>query len=98
LAIFAIDYNCKPSILKEHAAFLELRILASLTNKLVLILLSICILYEGFMRIFAPPNIQGFLIIVAAVIGLIVNFIGMRLLIEGKGDKGHSHVLYEMLL
>jgi Co/Zn/Cd efflux system component len=50
------------------------------------------------MRIFAPPNIQGFLIIVAAVIGLIVNFIGMWLLIEGKGDKGHSHVLYEMLL
>jgi cobalt-zinc-cadmium efflux system protein len=45
------------------------------------------------MRIFAPPEIQGFPIIVAAVVGLIVNFIGMRMLSEGKGLFGHSHGL-----
>jgi Co/Zn/Cd efflux system component len=41
------------------------------------------------------PHIQGFPIIVATVVGLTVNFSGMRLLNEGKGGKGHSHGLYE---
>ncbi len=95
LAIFAINYTRKPPTPERTYGFFRIEILASLTNSVVLILLSIYILYEGFMRIFAPPNIQGFPIIVAAVVGLIVNFIGMRLLNEGKGDKGHSHGLYE---
>lgn len=44
------------------------------------------------MRIFTPPTIQGFPIIVAASVGLIVNFIGMRLLDEEKGGSDHSHI------
>ena len=44
------------------------------------------------MRLFTPPTIQGFPIIVAASVGLIVNFIGMRLLDEEKGGSGHSHI------
>jgi cobalt-zinc-cadmium efflux system protein len=100
LALFAINYTRKSPTPERTYGFFRMEILASLTNSVVLILLSVYILYEGFMRIFAPPPIQGFPIMVAAVVGLIVNFIGMRLL-SGKGGRGgpaavaggHSHGL-----
>ena len=92
LALFAINYTRKPPTPERTYGFFRMEILASLTNSVVLILLSIYILYEGFVRIFAPPQIQGFPIIIAAAIGLVVNFIGMRLLSEGGG---HSHGLHE---
>ncbi len=91
LALFAINYTRKPPTPERTYGFFRMEILASLTNSVVLILLSIYILYEGFMRIFNPPVIQGFPIIIAAVVGLVVNFIGMRLLISGGGGGGHSH-------
>lgn len=93
LALFAINYTRKPPTPERTYGFFRMEILASLTNSIVLILLSVYILYEGFMRVFAPPVIQGFPIIIAAAVGLVVNFIGMRLLISGGG--GHSHGLHE---
>ncbi|MER5175889.1 MAG: cation diffusion facilitator family transporter [Candidatus Nitrosocosmicus sp.] len=93
LALFAINYTHKPPTPERTYGFFRMEILASLTNSVVLILLSIYILYEGLMRIFAPPVIQGFPIIIAAAVGLVVNFIGMRLL--SGGDGGHSHALHE---
>jgi cobalt-zinc-cadmium efflux system protein len=92
LALFAINYSRKLPTPERTYGFFRMEILASLTNSVILILLSVYIIYEGFMRIFAPPEIQGFPIIVAAIVGLIVNFIGMRMLSEGKGS-GHSHGL-----
>jgi cobalt-zinc-cadmium efflux system protein len=93
LALFAINYSRKLPTPERTYGFFRMEILASLTNSVILILLSVYIIYEGFMRIFAPPEIQGFPIIVAAIVGLIVNFIGMRMLSEGKGLFGHSHGL-----
>ncbi len=97
LALFAINYTRKPPTPERTYGFFRMEILASLTNSIVLILLSVYIMYEGLMRLFAPPQIQGAPIIVAAAVGLIVNFIGMRLLSEGKGGvaRGHSHGLHE---
>lgn len=93
LALFAINYTRKPPTPERTYGFFRMEILASLTNSVVLILLSIYILYEGLMRISAPPVIQGFPIIIAAAVGLVVNFIGMRLL--SGGDGRHSHGLHE---
>jgi cobalt-zinc-cadmium efflux system protein len=93
LALFAINYTRKSPTPERPYGFFRMEILASLPNSVVLILLSIYILYEGFMRVFAPPVIQGFPIVVAAAVGMVVNFIGMRLLISG-GKGGHSHGLH----
>src|SRR6185437_3819836 len=61
-------------------------------NSVVLVLLSVYILYEGFRRIFEPPEIQSLPIIIVAAIGLTVNFIGMRLLSSSEEQGGgHSH-------
>src|SRR6476660_144932 len=92
LALFAINYAKKPPTPERTYGFFRMEILASLANSIVLILISGYILYEGIMRIFDPPQIQGAPIIIAAAVGLVVNFIGMRLLSAEKGmGGGHSH-------
>ena len=92
LALLAINYARKPPTPERTYGFFRMEILASLANSIVLILLSGYILYEGIMRIFDPPQIQGAPIIVVAAVGLGVNFIGMRLLSAEKGmGGGHSH-------
>ena len=93
LALFAINYTRKPATPQRTYGFYRMEILASLVNSVVLVLLSVYILYEGFRRIFEPPEIQSLPIIIVAAIGLTVNFIGMRLLSssEEQGGGGHSH-------
>jgi len=90
LALFAINYTRRPATPQRTYGFYRLEILVSLVNSVVLILLSVYIIYEAARRIFEPPEIQGFPIIIAAIIGIVVNFIGMRLLSSGRGagEKG----------
>ena len=90
LALIAINYTRKPATSQRTYGFYRMEILASLVNSVVLVLLSIYILYEGFRRIFEPPEIQSFPIIIVAAVGLIMNFIGMRLL-SGGGGGGERH-------
>jgi len=85
LALFAVNYTRKPATPQRTYGFYRMEILASLVNSVVLVLLSVYILYEGFRRILEPPEIQSSPIIIVAVIGLIVNFIGIRLL-SGTGE------------
>jgi cobalt-zinc-cadmium efflux system protein len=87
LALFAINYSHKPRTSQRTYGFYRMEIVASLLNSLVLVLLSTYILYKASRRIFEPPQIQGFPIIVAAAIGLAVNFIGMRLLVSSSDSK-----------
>ena len=91
LALFAINYTRKPATPQRTYGFYRMEILASLVNSVVLVLLSVYILYEGFRRIFEPPEIQSLPMIIVAAIGLTVNFIGMRLLSSSEGGGGgHS--------
>ena len=93
LALLAINYTRKPATPQRTYGFYRMEILASLVNSVVLVLLSVYILYEGFRRIFEPPEIQSLPMIIVAAIGLTVNFIGMRLLSRSEEEEGggHSH-------
>jgi len=89
LALFAISYGRKPATYKRTYGFYRTEILASLTNSVMLILISIYIIYEAYRRIFEPSEIQSLSMTLVAAVGLAVNFTGMRLL---RGDSGgHSH-------
>ena len=87
LALFAINYTRKPATPQRSYGFYRMEILASLVNSVILALLSVYVLYEAFRRIFEPPEIQSFPIIIVAAIGLALNFIGMILL----NNLGHHH-------
>jgi cobalt-zinc-cadmium efflux system protein len=102
LTLFAINYTRKPATPQRTYGFYRIEILASLVNSLVMVFLSVYILYEGFRRIFEPPEIQSFPMIIVASIGLIMNLIGMRLLGSissdrggGGGGGGHSHWFHQ---
>jgi cobalt-zinc-cadmium efflux system protein len=87
LLLFAINYTRKPATPKHTYGFYRIEILAALLNSGVLILISVYVLYEACVRIVQPPEIQAVPIIIVAVVGLGVNFTGMRIL----GSSGHSH-------
>lgn len=94
LALFAISYARKPATPQRTYGFYRMEILASLTNSIVLVLLSIYIFYEAYRRFFEPPEVQSFSMTIVAAIGLAVNFVGMRLLgghSHGSNSDGHSH-------
>jgi cobalt-zinc-cadmium efflux system protein len=92
LALYAINFTRKSPTPERTYGFYRMEILASLVISLVLVLLSVYILYEGFRRIFQPPEIQGFPIIIVAAIGLGVNLVGMRLLgAEHVHSAGSNH-------
>jgi cobalt-zinc-cadmium efflux system protein len=99
LTLFAINYTRKPATPQRTYGFYRIEILASLVNSLVMVFLSLYILYEGFRRIFEPPEIQSFPMIIVASIGLIMNLIGMRLLGSISSDRGggggHSHWFHQ---
>jgi cobalt-zinc-cadmium efflux system protein len=87
LALFAINYTRKSATPQRSYGFYRMEILASFVNSVILALLSVYVLYEAFRRIFEPPEIQSFPIIIVAAIGLALNFIGMILL----NNLGHHH-------
>ena len=91
LALFAIIYTRKPATPQRSYGFYRMEILASFVNSVVLALLSVYILYEAFGRIFQPPQIQSFPIIIVAAIGLVLNFIGMLLLNNSVHHHYHAH-------
>jgi cobalt-zinc-cadmium efflux system protein len=77
-------------------------ILAALTNAVVLILISLYILYEAYERFLNPPEVQSGTMIGIAVVGLIINLIGVYVLRSGSGEslnmKGaYFEVLSDML-
>ena len=93
LALFAIIYTRKPATPQRTYGFYRMEILASFVNSLILALLSVYILYEAFGRIFEPPQIESFPIIIVAAIGLVLNFSGMLLLNNSGGyHNHHSHI------
>jgi cobalt-zinc-cadmium efflux system protein len=89
LALFAISYTRKARTPQRTYGFYRTEILASLTNSVVLVVLSIYIFYEAYRRFFEPPEIQSLPMIIVAAIGLVVNYVGLRLLGSHSHDTSH---------
>ena len=92
LALFAVIYTRKPATPQRTYGFYRMEILASFVNSLILALLSVYILYEAFGRIFEPPQIESFPIVIVAAIGLVLNFSGMLLLNNSSRHHHHPHI------
>lgn len=89
LALLAISFSSKPATPQRTYGFYRMEILASLANSVALVSLSIYIMYEAYTRIISPPEVQSITMIAVAVVGLAVNFAGVKIL--GK----HSHSDHE---
>lgn len=102
LALFAIHYAQKPATPQNTYGYLRTEILSAMANAVVLLLLTVYILYEAYQRFLSPPEILSGPMLAVAVVGLIVNFISMRLLSSGSSESlniqgAYFEVLSDML-
>jgi len=84
LSFFAMKFADMPATDKKTYGFYRLEILAALLNGVLLVLISLYIIYEAYQRILNPPPVQGALMLVVAVIGLIVNITGALFLVKHR--------------
>ena len=88
LVLVASLFSKKPPTPLHTYGFYRSEILSSLANCVILLLISIFIMFEAYQRIFEPRDIESSFMLIVAIIGLIVNLIGLRLL---KGTHTHAH-------
>ncbi len=85
LSFFAMKFATMPATDRRTFGFYRLEILAAFINGVILVLLSLYIIYEAYLRILHPQPVQGTLMLVVAIIGLVANIIGAMVLTK------HSH-------
>jgi len=83
IALAAIRIGRRAADHKRTFGYYRFEILAAAFNAVVLFLVAGYILYEAYQRFRSPPEIHSAGMLVIASIGLVVNFIGMRLLRGG---------------
>lgn len=102
IALFAMWFAERPPTPQKSYGYYRAEILAALINAVILIFISFYILYEAYRRFIDPPIVLALPMMTVAVVGLIVNLIGMRLLHAGSKEslnlKGaYLEVLSDML-
>ena len=83
IALAAIRIGKRAADHKRTFGYYRFEILAAAFNALVLVIVAGYILFEAYQRFRHPPEIQSSGMLVIALIGLGVNFLGMRLLSSG---------------
>lgn len=82
LSYFAMRFAEMPATERKTFGFYRLEILAALLNGTILVIISLYIMYQAYLRLLHPQPVQGGLMLAVAVIGLIVNVIGALFLIK----------------
>ena len=85
LSFFAMKFATMPATEKKTFGFYRLEILAALLNGIVLVLISIYIMYQAYLRMIHPQPVEGQLMLIVAIIGLVANVAGAFFLFK------HSH-------
>jgi len=85
LSFFALTFASLPATDRKTFGFYRLEILAAFVNGIVLVLISLYIMYQAYLRMIHPQPVQGMLMLVIALIGLVANIIGALFLFK------HSH-------
>src|SRR5512143_508260 len=73
LSFFAMKFSTMPATERKTFGFYRLEILAALLNGIILVFISIYIVYQAYLRLVHPQHVQGGLMLIVAIIGLIAN-------------------------
>jgi len=87
IALAAIQIAKRPADKARTFGYYRFEILAAAFNALLLFGVALYILYEAYRRLKSPPEIQSTGMLVVALVGLVVNFLSIRVL---AGGKDHS--------
>ena len=83
LALLAVTYASRPATDQRTYGYYRLEILAAVLNAMLLIAVAVFILNEAWDRWTNPPPVEGGLMLVFALVGLVANAISLRLLSAG---------------
>lgn len=102
ISLVAIRIGRRPADSARTFGYYRFEILAAALNAVLLFMVAMYILYEAYLRLDDPPEIQSGTMLIVAAIGLVVNLISMKLLSGGKDAslniKGaYLEVLSDML-
>ena len=84
IALVAIQIAKRPADTNRTYGYYRFEILAAALNASVLFLVALYILYEAYQRFQDPREVESMGMLVVAGVGLIVNFISLRLLQSGS--------------
>lgn len=85
IAIAAMRLSRLPADRKRTFGYHRFEILAAAFNATLLFFVALYILYEAYQRWIAPPSVESLGMLAVAIVGLVINLIGMRLL-SGDAD------------
>src|SRR3954451_1984763 len=80
LALAAMRLGERPPAGSFTYGMKRAELLSAQVNGVTLLLLGILIVYEGIRRLVSPPDVEGALVLVVALIGIVVNLLAARLL------------------
>lgn len=80
LALIAVWYSARPPSKARSYGYYRTEILASLVNAMMLIGISLFVLYSAATRLLAPPEVLSGPMIWVALLGLMINFIAVKIL------------------
>ncbi len=87
LSYFAIWISTRPAPPEKTFGYFRAEIFAAFINGIALVVIALCIIYEAYQRMMAPPEIKSFSMIIIATGGLIVNLVGVKLLHHGSKEN-----------
>ena len=102
LALFVAWFSKQPETPQKTYGYLRWEILAAFLNGSTLLLISAWILWQAVIRLGAPAEVHGGLMLAVATGGLIVNLIAARVLMGSSSDSmnargAYLHVLGDLL-
>ena len=87
IALLAIHIAKRPADSRRTFGYHRFEILAAAFNALLLLVVAAYILWEAWLRLKAPPEIQSTLMLGIAVVGLVVNLLSMKMLRSGQDES-----------
>jgi len=87
IALVAIGVGKRPADSRRTFGYARFEILAAAVNAMLLFGAAVYIVYEAYLRLKSPADIQPTGMLAIAVVGLVVNLLAMKVLSGGKDES-----------
>ncbi|AUI72667.1 cation diffusion facilitator family transporter [Companilactobacillus alimentarius] len=77
----------KKNDVQKTFGYKRAEILAAFVNSIILVVITVIMVFESFRRLSQPQEINGRLMMIVSIIGLLANFISMWILFAGSKDN-----------